>query len=118
VNRSKAGRQGEERAARVLEKAGLEIIARNVRSPYGEIDLIAREGETVVFVEVKSWTFFGMEDLRNSVGKKKQFRIIETAKDFLAKHAEFDGFSIRFDVVFIGGSQKVAHIPSAFVEET
>jgi putative endonuclease len=117
MNRSKAGRQGEELAARALEKAGLNIIARNVRSPYGEIDLIALEGEVVVFVEVKSWRSFGMEDLRDSVGKKKQSRIIETAKDFLAKHAEFDGFSIRFDVVFIG-PQKVVHIPSAFMEET
>ncbi|MDR2783509.1 MAG: YraN family protein [Treponema sp.] len=117
MDRSKAGRQGEERAARVLEKAGLKIIARNARSPYGEIDLIALEEETVVFVEVKSWTSFGMEDLRDSVGRKKQLRIIETAKDFLTKHSEFDGFSIRFDVVFIS-PQKVAHIPSAFVEET
>ncbi|MDR1219785.1 MAG: YraN family protein [Treponema sp.] len=117
MDRSKAGRQGEEHAARVLEKAGLNIIARNVRSPYGEIDLIALEGETVVFVEVKAWKAFGVEDLRDSVGKRKQLRIIETAKDFLANHEEFDEFSIRFDVVFIG-PQKVAHIPSAFMEET
>jgi putative endonuclease len=116
MNRSKAGRQGEEHAAHALEKAGLNIIARNVRSPRGEIDLVALEGETVVFVEVKSWRSFGMEDLRESVGKKKQLRIIETAKDFLAKRAEFDGLSIRFDVVFIG-ARKVVHIPSAFVEE-
>lgn len=101
----------------VLEQAGLKIIARNVHSLYGEIDLIALDGEIVVFVEVKSWTSFGVEDLQNSVDKKKQVRIIETAKDFLANHSEFDGFSIRFDVVFIG-SRKVTHILSAFEEET
>ncbi|MDR2194828.1 MAG: YraN family protein [Treponema sp.] len=117
MNRSKAGRQGEARAARALEKAGLKIIARNIRSPYGEVDLIALEGETVVFAEVKSWTSFGMENLQNSVDKKKQSRIIETAKDFLANHSEFDEYAIRFDVVFIS-SQKVIHIPSAFEEET
>jgi putative endonuclease len=116
MNRSKTGRLGEEQAALALENSGLEIIARNVHSPYGEVDLIAREGETIVFVEVKAWSSFGIDALEDSIGKKKQRRIIATARDFLAKHQEFDGLSIRFDVVFIG-YQGITHITSAFWEE-
>lgn len=48
------GRHGEDLAVRYLERRGWQVVARNVRTPYGEIDLIAREGEVYVFVEVKT----------------------------------------------------------------
>jgi putative endonuclease len=116
MNRSEAGHAGEERAAFALEAAGFQIVARNVRSRYGEIDLVARDATVLVFVEVKAWSSYGIENLQYSVDKRKQCRIIETAKDFLARNAEFVGLSIRFDVIFIG-TEGIIHLESAFVEE-
>ncbi|MDR2630190.1 MAG: YraN family protein [Spirochaetaceae bacterium] len=111
-----AGREGEEKAAAVLEKSGMSIIARNVRFKTGEIDLVALDRDMMVFVEVKSWTVYGFEDLRFALDKKKRRRIIETAKFFLAAHREYNCMAIRFDVVFIG-PETVTHLISAFMEQ-
>ncbi|MFP3090639.1 YraN family protein [Treponema sp. TIM-1] len=116
MNRSGAGREGEEKAAAALEKSGMSIIARNVRFKTGEIDLVALDGDKMVFVEVKSWTAYGFEELRFGIDKKKQRRIIETAKFFLAAHREYNCMAVRFDVVFIG-PETVTHLISAFMEQ-
>lgn len=100
-----------------MENAGFRVIARNVRSAAGEVDLVALDGCVVVFVEVKAWKTLGADALSEGIGRQKQRRIIQTARDFLAKHAEFDSFSVRFDVVFIGGGE-CFHIEAAFVEES
>jgi putative endonuclease len=115
MNKSDAGRQGERKAAAVLEQAGMSIIARNVRFNSGEIDLVALDGEVVVFVEVKSWMAYGFEDLRFGINKKKQRRIIETAKHFLSVHREYNCMALRFDVVFID-PETTTHIAAAFTE--
>jgi putative endonuclease len=115
VSRSSKGREGEERAAEWLEKAGMRIIARNVRSRTGEIDLVALDGETIVFVEVKTWSAYGYDDLSYGVDLKKQRRIIETAKYFLSVHREYSSMAVRFDVIFISPGT-VTHLASAFVE--
>jgi putative endonuclease len=110
-----AGREGEERASGVLADAGMRIIARNVRSRTGEIDIVALDGDTIVFVEVKTWTAYSFEDLRFGIDRKKQRRIIETAKYFLSVHREYNGMAVRFDVVFIG-PESITHLASAFME--
>lgn len=112
---SKKGREGEDRAAAFLEAAGMNIIARNVRSQRGEIDLIALDGEVIVFVEVKTWSALGIEELQYGIDGKKQCRIIETAKYFLSSHREYNGMAVRFDVVFIG-PEAITHLVSAFME--
>ncbi len=112
---SAAGRAGENAAASFLEEAGLRIVARNVRSARGEIDLVAVDGETVVFVEVKSWRRYGIEDLERSIDSRKVFRVIETAKFFLSRNREYNGMAVRFDVVFIG-ADGIRHLASAFTE--
>ena len=109
------GKQGEERAVQALESAGLTIIARNFRTRTGEIDIIALDGEVLVFVEVKAWTAYGMENLSYSLNPKKQRRIIETAKYFLSIYRQYYGRAIRFDVVFVG-KEAVTHLASAFME--
>jgi putative endonuclease len=110
-----AGKAGEERAAAALEEAGMCIIARNFRSRIGEVDIIARDGETLVFAEVKAWTSCGIEELQYSITLKKQRRIIETAKYFLSAHREYNGMAVRFDVVFVG-KEGIRHLVSAFME--
>ena len=93
----------------------MRIIARNVRYPRGEVDIVAQDGETIVFVEVKSWSSYGIEDLPYSVDIKKQRRIIETAKYFLCAHREYNGKAVRFDVIFVG-KEAVTHLAAAFME--
>ena len=110
------GREGEEQAARTLEAAGMSIIAKNARSRRGEVDIIiALDGETIVFVEVKAWSAYGLEDLEYGINLKKQRRIIETAKYFLSEHREYRRKAVRFDVIFIG-KNTVTHLASAFTE--
>ena len=110
-----AGKKGEDRAVQALESAGLSIIARNFRSAAGEIDIIALDKETLVFVEVKAWSAFGIENLAYSISPQKQRRIIETAKYFLSINRQYYGRAIRFDIVFVG-KEAVTHLASAFME--
>jgi putative endonuclease len=114
-SKSARGREGENRAAAVLEAKGMKILARNFRSRFGEIDIIALENDVIVFVEVKTWDHYGLEDLRLGINEKKQCRIIETAKYFLLEHRKYNGMSIRFDVVFIS-PHDITHLASAFME--
>jgi putative endonuclease len=109
------GLKGEERAAEALERAGMRIIARNVRSPRGEVDIVAQDGETIVFVEVKTWSSYGIGELQYSVNLKKQRRIIETAKYFLSINRKYNGKAVRFDIVFVG-KEAVTHLAAAFME--
>jgi putative endonuclease len=114
-NTAGLGKKGEDRAAEALISAGMNIIARNFRCKFGEIDIIALDGETLVFAEVKAWSAFGMENLPYSVNRRKQVRIIETAKYFLSIHRQYYGRAVRFDVVFVG-KEAVTHLASAFME--
>jgi putative endonuclease len=117
VNKTGLGRDGEDKAAAALEKAGMQIIARNFHSRHGEIDIIALEGETLVFVEVKAWSAYGIENLQYSIDQKKQRRIIETANYFLLSNRKYNEMIIRFDVIFIDPeSGNLTHLVSAFVE--
>jgi putative endonuclease len=109
------GREGENRAAAALEEAGMRIIARNFRGPRGEIDLVALDGDTVVFIEVKNWSYYGFEDLRYAIDRKKQRRIIETAKYFIASNRKYKGMAFRFDALFVEPA-RVTHLASAFME--
>ncbi|MDR2102232.1 MAG: YraN family protein [Treponema sp.] len=126
MHRAGKGRAGEQYAAKALENAGMRLLASNFRSPVGEVDLVARNGDTLIFVEVKTWAKRGIADLEYSIGHEKQRRIIETAKYFLAVHREYNEMSIRFDVIFIEKiplpsatlqtGPKIRHLASAFVE--
>ncbi|MDR0723467.1 MAG: YraN family protein [Treponema sp.] len=115
MNKSQRGREGEAKAVVFLEAAGMRIIARNVRSPVGEIDVVALDGETIVFVEVKTWSVYPIEELHYGIDEKKQRRIIETAKYFFFSHREYRGMAVRFDVIFIG-PERITHLTSAFME--
>jgi len=115
------GKVGEEQAAAALETAGMKIITKNYRSKTGEIDIIALDSETIVFVEVKTWSFLGMEDLQYSLNSKKKHKIIKTAKYFLLENREYSNMAIRFDVVFVkknmtSKKNDITHLASAFTE--
>jgi len=114
-NNVKRGKKGEDQAIDCLKNAGMEIIARNFRSKFGEIDIVAVDGGTIVFVEVKAWSVFGQEDLQYSIDARKQNKIIKTAKFFLLENRKYSNMSIRFDVIFVNNNS-INHLASAFTE--
>jgi putative endonuclease len=97
--RQLAGDDAEERAARHLSEHGLTIVARNWRTRLGEIDLVAREGGTLVFVEVRKRASASFGGAAASIDARKRSRIEAAAGLFLARLAQEP--PCRFDVVAI-----------------
>ena len=93
----------------------MKVLARNVRCPRGEIDLVVQDSDTLAFVEVKSWSSWGASELENAIGPTKQKKITETAKFFLSQHREYSCMAYRFDVLMIGSSG-ILHLAHAFTE--
>lgn len=120
--RLRVGRIGEDHACRYLTQHGLVVLARNCRTRYGEIDAIALDRETLVFVEVKTMrdgSQAGPERPALAVGPRKQMQIRRLARAWLAEHAPPRHQSLRFDVVGIslGPSDlptAIDHLPDAF----
>ena len=86
-----------------LEKRGYAIIARRYRTRFGEIDAIADDHGTVVFVEVKTKTDCTFSDPVESVTKQKQRRLVSMAEQYVAYH-RLDNIPCRFDVVAVDAS--------------
>lgn len=111
------GRRGEDLAAAFLEKSGFAIIERNFHCKGGEVDIVAREGKTLVFVEVKSrkTLTYGLPQL--AVTPFKQRQISKAALTWLAKNHKHDS-PARFDVIAIllnnNYHHQVEHIKNAF----
>ncbi len=122
MNRTqKIGQMGEEKACRYLKRRRFEILERNYRAKSGEIDIIARDGDELVFVEVKtrSGQQFGLPS--DAVNYKKQRHMIDTAQYYIHQKRLYD-LPARFDVIEIMVTQngifssaKVNHIKNAFV---
>lgn len=102
VARQALGQSGEDRAARELERRGYAILERRYRTRYGEIDIIARDGETTVFVEVKVRATGECGTAAEAVTARKQRRLASMALDYLARTAARE-IPCRFDVVAIDG---------------
>jgi len=109
------GNDGENAAARELMSRHVKIIERNYNSAFGEIDLIGIEDTTILFIEVKSWNVFTIDNLQYSVNKTKQQKIIASAKNYLKEHPEYSNLAVRFDVVFIDNDH-LKIIKNAFTE--
>ncbi|HSW10765.1 MAG TPA: ribonuclease HII [Bacillota bacterium] len=100
-SRSKRGREGEEAAARHLEAAGWELLGGSFRTRRGEVDLVARDGDCLVFVEVRTWGSEAFGPAVASVDRRKQGRLRSTAGVFLARHPRWADLDVRFDVVLV-----------------
>lgn len=99
-DRRELGRKGETVAARYLRRHGYSIVERNVRAGRNEIDIIARERDTLCFVEVRSRNSAEPIPPEDSVGATKQRHIVAAARHYIARHEEPDTY-YRFDVVAI-----------------
>ncbi len=104
--RQQVGRWGEDVALRTLAQKGLRLVGRNVRTPYGEIDLILQDEDEMVFVEVKARTTgnFGLPE--TAVDGRKQGRMVRSAQYWLQSHPEWTG-GWRVDVVAVRGKPEV-----------
>lgn len=118
--RQNTGKLGEDLATVELWHQGYAILARRYRTRYGEIDIVAQDGDTVVFVEVKARRTDRFGTAAESVTPWKQRRIAAMALDYLAWSGRMES-PCRFDVVAIDGvaSDKVTiqHIKAAFCAE-
>ena len=94
------GKTGEDLACAELEKRGYEIIARRYRQRGGEIDIVARDGETTVFVEVKARDSHEFGDAAEAVTAHKRRRIARLATEYVTRH-HLANCPCRFDVVAI-----------------
>ena len=116
--RRATGIKGEEEAARFLARCGYAILDKNVRTRAGEIDLVAKEGKTLVFVEVKTRKDLAEDPPQAAVNTRKQNRLGKLAHGYL-KLRRLREMPCRFDVVAVivndeGGVKAIRHIPNAF----
>jgi putative endonuclease len=112
------GQSGEALAARFLEGRGMRIVARNLRTRMGEIDLVMRDGPTVVLVEVKTRQGSGGDPPHVAVDARKRARLARLARAYVARQ-RLDGVACRFDVVAVtldpaGGRPRFDHFVDAF----
>ena len=109
------GRLGEDEAARFLEGRGVRLLARNVRYPDGELDLVAEDGGLLLFVEVK-WRRDAARGLAaESVTPRKRDLLVRAARRWLSENASAGRRTVRFDVVAIQGEPaRIDWIQGAF----
>lgn len=107
------GSIGEHMACQYLIKKGYKIIEQNYRNQIGEIDIIAKDGVTLVFVEVKykGSLYYGYP--REMVTAQKQHKIRLTSMGYLKANRLYDKVNVRFDVVEVVG-ERVTHLIDAF----
>jgi putative endonuclease len=108
------GQEGEDRACQYLRQQGYEIIARNWRSRFGEIDIIARDEGSLVFVEVKARSKAGFGGPEAALNVHKRRRVVAAAKAYLSV-VESD-LPVRFDLVALQG-EEITLYKGAFCEE-
>jgi len=110
--RQTLGKWGEALAKEYLVWRGYELLERNARTPYGELDLVMRQGEGIVFVEVKTRASSAYGLPEESVTSRKQEHLLKAAHHYLQAHPDLDG-DWRVDVIAIrrmrGAAPEVVH---------
>jgi putative endonuclease len=108
----RTGLSAESRAAALLMAKGYRILAKRFRTPYGEIDLVARKRNLLAFIEVKARA--NLDDAAYAVTPRQQQRIIEAAQAWLMAHPEHANFELRFDAMLIAPRRLPRHLLAAF----
>ena len=115
MRRMTLGRNGEERAARWLERRGWVVLARRWRCRLGELDIVALDGETLVFVEVKTRSSARFGAPEEAVGYAKRARIVRSAFAYM-RFKKSGERPARFDVIALLNGE-IRHIPGAFTAD-
>ncbi len=113
-NRRETGSDYEKKAAGFLQSCGYTILEKNYRIRTGEIDLIVRDRDHLVFCEVKYRTDKLVDTALEAVDQRKQMKIINTARYYLMRHPSLENLLIRFDVIGINRYGHIEHIQNAF----
>jgi putative endonuclease len=109
------GRHAEDLAAAYLQQRGLKLVARNYRCRFGEIDLIARDGKTLVFIEVRMRTSDGFGGAAASITAAKRHKLLRTARYYLSATARAP--ACRFDALLVNGADNsIEWLKNAFEE--
>jgi len=112
---SDRGRRAEELAAAYLQQKGLALVERNYRCRYGEIDLIARDGATLVFVEVRMRSADRYGGAARSITAAKRAKLLRAARHYLARVRPVP--ACRFDALLVSGDHaSIEWLPNAFGE--
>lgn len=117
VDRQALGRWGEDVAVRHLEAMGMQVLVRNWRCREGEIDVVARHGQVLVFVEVKTRSNHRYGEPAEAVSRQKARRLHVLAARWLAQSRPSGSWDLRFDVVSVVrgvGEPEVLHLSGAF----
>ena len=110
------GVTGEDSAVRHLERAGYAILDRNFKTRFGEVDIVARDGQTTVFVEVKRREADGHGRAAEFVSPAKMRKVVNAARIYAARYGLSER-PLRFDVIaidVIGGNEQLLHHKGAF----
>ena len=117
LSRLLIGRSGEQSAERFLSAKGLRLVARNHRCVQGEIDLVMRDGDTLVFIEVRQRKNVDYGSPLETVSAAKQRKLITAAQHFVASQKISSRQALRFDVIGIvsnGSDETIEWIQNAF----
>ncbi|MBF0566634.1 MAG: YraN family protein [Nitrospirae bacterium] len=109
------GKRGESLALKYLKKVGYRIVVTNYKNRVGEIDLVAKDGEVLVFVEVKTRRNDSFGEPFEAVGYRKKKKIMDTATCYLKELHELP--PVRFDVISVtldGGKSEILHLKDVF----
>ncbi len=112
MTRQETGQRAEAIACRYLQKHGLKLVEKNYRCRLGEIDLIMRDGEDLVFVEVRYRKTRAFGGAAASVDRTKRNKLIATATHYL--QAKDSRRNARFDIIAIEAGEAIEWIPNAF----
>jgi len=103
VSNQRLGKWGEIKAKQYLEGKGIKIMATNIRTPYGELDLIGMDDSQVVFFEVKTRTSTAFGFGEQAISETKQQHLIDSAEAYMQEHSDL-GDDWRIDAIIIDGS--------------
>lgn len=108
----KSGLDAEELAKNYLEEAGFKTLEQRYKTPHGEIDIIAANETTLIFVEVKKRKSFGFDDPVSNSQKK---RITNAALQYISENLQINDLEMRFDCILIDSGNLVTHINNAWM---
>lgn len=109
-DRAQTGQRWESRAWQHLKQHGCELVARNFRSRFGEIDLIVTDQQTLVFCEVRYRGRGALDSAAESITAHKQRRLVKAAQFFLLKRPGWQQARMRFDVICVDDSADGVHL--------
>ncbi len=115
-DKKRLGSRGEELATKYIEQKGYRLLARNYSTPYGELDIVAKEGKTLVFIEVKTRSSGRYGTGVEAISHWKERHLV-TAAQIFCKRYHLEQVDCRFDVISIfyaGSAYRLHHIENAF----